>query len=179
MSAFDSEELREQKRASEKLDRKREERRMKEDLEELAPKADPGSVQARMEKRAEKGSYCRCVCVCVCVCVVRAAMPGEWHSGLLARVVCITAKRRLSIIKALFQTIGKPHMRTATTRELSVLLIAASDDNDAQDPFDSYPNVHMNKSSDTRWSATASTQAGTFCQLHTSPHLYDAQEPTR
>mmetsp|Transcript_28245 Transcript_28245/g.57834 ORF Transcript_28245/g.57834 Transcript_28245/m.57834 type:complete len:321 (-) Transcript_28245:267-1229(-) len=59
MTVFAVEEQRERERAQMKLERKGEARRKREELEELAPKPDPGSFQARMEKRAQKGHYCR------------------------------------------------------------------------------------------------------------------------
>jgi hypothetical protein len=55
----ETEEEREQRRAKEKIDRKVERRHEREENEELAPRPDPGSFQARMEKRAQKGHYCR------------------------------------------------------------------------------------------------------------------------
>jgi len=53
------EDARERASAQLKLDRKKDRQQQKADGEELAPKADPGSFQARMEKRAQKGHYCR------------------------------------------------------------------------------------------------------------------------
>lgn len=57
--AFEKEEEWERMRAQSKLSKKEEVKRQKERLEEMAPRPDPGSFQARMEKRAQKGHYCR------------------------------------------------------------------------------------------------------------------------
>lgn len=59
MTVFESEEMRDQKREKDFFERKKAIKEMKEDLEDLAPRPDAGSFQARMEKRAQKGHYCR------------------------------------------------------------------------------------------------------------------------
>jgi len=53
------EEARANERAALQVERKKEAQRRRADAEELAPRPDPGSFQARMEKRAQKGAYCR------------------------------------------------------------------------------------------------------------------------